>query len=87
MGWSKIPLGNCYWCKCAWCVYGWTCEDKDCFACMRKYNLGKVPYIRENCEKWLPRTIENSKLVDEVQKCRNCKYKKAVKAMLGKFNK
>ena len=79
----KIPLYNCYWCKCAWCVLKNKCDIRDCIRCKQIDKKGILPYLKENCDKYLPETIENKKLIDEVQKCRRCKYKRMIKYIKG----
>jgi|GEM_PF-1883341 len=72
----NIPLYNCYWCKCAWCVFGGYCKDQKCYLCRQIDKKGKVPYIKENCKNFIPDTYDNRKLLNMVQQCDSCKYKR-----------
>lgn len=83
----SIPLYNCYWCKCAWCAYGWSCKDKECYKCRMLDKKGKLPSLRENCEKFLEKTPHNNELVSRIHDCNNCKFKRILDMMLEYLGK
>jgi len=83
----KIPLYNCYWCKCAWCAYAVKCEERECYKCRMLDKKGKVPYVRENCDKFVPDEKDYRWLVDNVQKCDGCKYKRVLNSLLEQLGK
>ena len=77
----KIPLYNCYWCKCAWCIKSWNCENKNCYICRQRDKKGKLPVINKKCNDYIPEDENTIKLIREIQKCDNCKYKKLYKQL------
>ena len=51
----KIPLYNCYWCSCGWCLKR---AEVECFdRCILCIKLGKMK-VSEYCDKY----IENTKI-------------------------
>jgi len=85
----KIPLYNCYWCRCAYCIHNSSCR-RECDYCRR---YGKF-LIRQHCDKFIEDDKDN-KILDEirslkeqVQSCDTCIYKKfhrKLKDMLETF--
>lgn len=82
-----IPLYNCYWCKCAWCSYAIKCNDRECCKCYTLDKKGKIPYLRESCDKFIPKEKNIQWLVDMVQKCDTCNYKRALNLLLQQLGK
>lgn len=69
----KIPLYNCYWCACSYCIYKLEIECFDrCLLCIQN-NKTK---ISECCEKFIENTKRIRDLYNEVQKCSKCKYRR-----------
>jgi hypothetical protein len=69
----EIALFNCYWCKCAYCIYKLETECFNrCLRCAERKDF-KMPY---RCDRFVEDTAENRKLVKEVQKCIKCRYKR-----------
>lgn len=63
---SKIPLYNCYWCACAYCVRRF---EEDCFSrCIECYKSKKVK-ISDYCDRFLEDTKRNEKIYAEISKC------------------
>ncbi len=81
---AKIPYYNCYWCRCAYCVKKLSVE---CFNnCLRCERLKKT-FPNRHCDKFVEYTEQTAKLWDEVQKCKNCKFKKFYKLIKSKLEK
>ena len=74
----KIPLYNCYWCKCAYCINHTLECFQGCIFCKQQQKF----YLKENCNKFLEDTVEVRSLKKEVQKCDNCNYKVLYKKLL-----
>lgn len=73
----NIPLYNCYWCKCAWCLRK---SETECFEkCCRCHSKDKFKMPVMDCDRFLEKTTDNKKLYAELQKCSKCKYKKLFK--------
>jgi len=84
---TKIPLYNCYWCKCAWCALASICKETKCYKCRNIDNKGKIPYIKESCDKFIPEMKDFTWLVKEIQKCDRCKYKRLIDQLLEQLGK
>lgn len=82
---SKIPLYNCYWCKCAWCVKSWRCTKKNCYWCQVRDKKGRLPELKTYCNEFVQEDDYTYKLVREIQRCDNCKYKKLFIDLLDKL--
>lgn len=77
----QIPLYNCYWCKCAWCVKRTSKECMDrCIRCILNDDF-KLPM---DCENFIEKTPETQSLWNEIQVCRHCKYKRFYKLVKAK---
>lgn len=78
----KIPLYNCYWCKCAYCInVSQECRNY-CYKCQ---TLDKFKMPIQNCDNFLEKSNKLKKLYKELQKCDNCKYKKFWKSVKSKL--
>lgn len=66
----KIPLYNCYWCRCGWCLFRIECLDR-CIQCMtaKKWTMPK------ECDKFVVDSKLNQLLYTKIQKCDRCRYK------------
>jgi hypothetical protein len=65
----KIPLYNCYWCKCAYCLNYPVCNIKQCHLCEERDRIGRIPYIRKECTMFIEKE-HGERIAD----CRNCPY-------------
>lgn len=72
-GIKDIPLYNCYWCKCAYCLNYSYCEVKRCYECKMIHKKNKLPYLKKECNNFIDRYEERS---IRKGKCKDCEYKK-----------
>lgn len=75
---KKIPLYNCYWCKCAYCYYRTKqeCIDK-CLICAKadKFRLPK------DCNKFLEDTSALRLRLKSKTRCEGCVYMELLKSL------
>lgn len=69
---AKIPLYNCYWCRCSYCLFRFDCRIKDCMLCQRRDKFKMPGY----CEQFIEDFTSNKRLYKEIQKCQACRFKK-----------
>lgn len=83
-GYWKLKTGNCYWCKCSYCVNYVRLETcmLYCVKCRANKNF-KMPV---NCDDFIEEQKDTKKLVNEIfdlklqlQRCENCDYKRKLK--------
>lgn len=75
----KIPLYNCYWCRCAYCANE-DCKDRFsyCLSCKASGNFK----IREFCDKFAEKESRPRIVFKESEKeCEECIYKKQYEAL------
>ena len=70
---NKIPLYNCYWCRCGWCLLRNECIDH-CVICIQRKRF-KMPLY---CERFIEDTNSNRRIKQKNDSCDRCKYKKAL---------
>lgn len=81
----KIPLYNCYWCRCGHCLRR---SEPECFEKCRICYLKDRFRMPEYCDRFVDDTKENKELYKEIQRCENCEYKKVnlkIKGILEKI--
>ncbi len=71
----KIPLYNCYWCRCGYCLNHTECLDH-CIKCINIRNNYNRYYIPQYCENFIENHISNRRIKDRLFECETCYYKK-----------
>lgn len=82
---SKIPLYNCYWCRCAYCANTDCDRLEQCVRCQANQKL----FIHEYCDRFtekegIVRIVSEPSKID----CGSCEYKtliESLKSILGKI--
>jgi hypothetical protein len=66
----KIPLYNCYWCRCGWCLNRAECLDH-CIRCIMQKKF-RMP---EYCENFIEDSRTNRRIKARNMECEYCQYK------------
>lgn len=80
----RIPLYNCYWCRCGHCLRR---TEIKCFEKCRLCYLRDRFKMPNYCSKFIDDTPENVVLYREIQKCDTCRYKKQLQQIKGILEK
>jgi hypothetical protein len=73
---TKIPLYNCYWCRCGWCILRNECIDH-CIKCLQQKKFKMSLY----CENFIEDSESNRRIQARNHECDICKYKKTLEEL------